>query len=438
MDYGQALEWLSSRLDLERSGMTRRRPTLERIEYLMDAMGHPERAYKVIHVTGTNGKGSTVRMASALLSACGFAVGSYLSPHLDSPRERMAYDGEPIPPEELAEELSAIRQLTEAFSIDASWFEIMTSAAFRWFADRGIDIAVVEVGLGGTFDATNVVKSDVCVITNIQLDHTEILGSTREAIAKDKSGIVKPDCSFVLGEPDPGLFPIFEQAAQNAPARSMSLKGRDFDSTKALVALGGRVVDFYTSRARYEEVYLSLFGAHQAQNASVALESAEELMGAAVPAEVVESVFATMRVPGRLEILGREPLVLVDGAHNPAGMRALGASLAEDFAGIGPFVAVVGMLSPRDPREMLDALGPERLSRVVCCAPRNPRALPPEALSKAAQERGLASEVVPECDEAVRRAVSLAGPDGAVVVAGSLYAVGEVRRALSKRSSGGH
>jgi dihydrofolate synthase/folylpolyglutamate synthase len=435
MNYEEALEWLSARLDLERTGGTRRHPTLERIEALVDAMGHPELAYKVIHVTGTNGKGSTVRMASALLSACGFAVGSYSSPHLDSPRERMAYDGDPIPPDELAEELSAIRQLTEAFSIDASWFEIMTAAAFRWFADRGIDIAVVEVGLGGTFDATNVVHSDVCVITNIELDHTEILGSTREAIAKDKSGIVKPDCALVLGEPDPELFPIFEQAALMAPTRSVSLRGRDFDSTKALVALGGRVVDVFTSRARYEEIYLSLFGVHQALNASVALEATEALMGAAVPKEVVESVFATMKVPGRLEILQREPLVLIDGAHNPAGMRALGTSLAEDFAGTGPFVGVLGMLSPRDPREMLEALGPEKLSGIVCCAPKNPRALPPETLSKAAQERGLPTEVVPECDEAVRRAISLAGPDGAVVVAGSLYAVGEVRKGFMQRRS---
>jgi len=439
---GDALAWLDRHVNLEaiERGVAGRAaaPTLERVEALVSAIGDPQDAYGVVHVTGTNGKGSTTRICSNLLAGTGLSVGTYTSPHLERLNERIARNGLAIGDEELCEQLTALSALEEflvardAWPTPPTWFELVTTAAFRWFADVAVEAAVVEVGLGGRYDATNVADGAVAVVTNVDLDHTEILGSTREEIAAEKSGIVKPGAVLVLGERDPDIARIFLDAARSVGADAVLRRSVDFDCTSNRAAHGGRVLDLRTPRAAYDEVYLPLFGAHQGDNAAAALAAAEALLGAPVAEDVVVEAFAATTVPGRLEIVGRRPLVVLDGAHNRAGIEALRDALDEDFAAPDRIVAVVGCLRGRDPGELLGALRGERLTGVVACAPPSPRALPASEIADAAASVGLAATVADTVDDALEIALARVAPDDLVLVTGSLYVVG-VARAAARR-----
>jgi dihydrofolate synthase/folylpolyglutamate synthase len=306
-----------------------------------------------------------------------------------------------------------------------SYFEILTAAAFRWFADLAVDVAVVEVGLGGTWDATNVVDAAVAVVTNVALDHTEYLGSTRELIAAEKAGIVKCGATLVLGETDPELESFF---LAREPARVLR-RDRDFAVLAQSLALGGRVVDLSSPQGSYPDVYLPLHGRHQADNAAIALAAAEAFVGAPLPATVVADGFASVRSPGRLEVVARHPLVLLDGAHNVAGATALRSALDEEFAAASRTL-VVGLLQEKEPHEMLTALGLDDAARLVCCRPPSPRALDPEDVARAAEELGFPPARI-EVSNSVRDAIGAAllstPDDGQLVITGSLYTVGAAR-----------
>jgi dihydrofolate synthase / folylpolyglutamate synthase len=424
--YQEALRYLDDHTDLERLvAGTWEAPTLDRMRSLAELLADPQHAQPVIHVSGTNGKGSTSRLLTQLLGAHNLSIGTYTSPDLERLNERISRNLEPIDDESLAEAIQAVAEIEGLSGIRPHRFEILTLAAFRWFADVAVDVAVVEVGLGGRWDATNVADGQVAVITNVGLDHTEVLGPTEQHVAAEKAGIVKPGATLVLGETAPELVAIFEQEAPTA----LWLRDRDFGCESNHVGVGGRVLDLRTPGATYQDVFLSLHGAHQGENAALALASAEAFFGRPLDEDVVREAFATATSPGRFEVVGRSPLVVLDGAHNPAGARAAAATLG-DFGVAGERLLVIGMNKGRDAVEMLEALDVRSARVVVATEADWVRAMPAEEIAEAARSLGVETEVVKSVPSAVQRAHSLASEDDLVLVAGSLYVVGEARRGL--------
>jgi dihydrofolate synthase / folylpolyglutamate synthase len=430
-DLSEALAWLDSHIDFESSMPTRRTlPSLDRMEKLAALLGDPHTAYPVIHITGTNGKGSTAAVTSSLLAAMGLSVGTYTSPNLARVNERIARNGDPIGDGAFTDVLDSLRRIESLMDEPPTRFELLTAAALTWFADEAVDVAVVEVGLGGTWDCTNIVHAAVSVVTNISYDHTEVLGPTLEDIARDKAGIFTDGGRAVVGETDPALVALFRTAADAAGCEEFWARGVEFACTSNRVAVGGRLVDLRTPGAAYGEVLVPLHGSHQGDNAACAVAAAEAFFGSPLPEDVVEEGMAAVRVPGRLEVVGRHPLVLVDGAHNAAGMTVLARSLTEEFTTEGETTAVVGMLTGRDPTAMLDALVSAGVRSVVVCAPDSPRAMPVGDVANAAASLGMEVSLTADPAEAARRAVARSGPDDRVVVCGSLYVVADAREAL--------
>jgi dihydrofolate synthase/folylpolyglutamate synthase len=323
--------------------------------------------------------------------------------------------------------LSELASLETMLGERSTRFELLTAAALSWFADDAVDAMVIEVGLGGTWDSTNVLHGDVAVLTNFSYDHTDVLGPTLEGIAADKSGIIEEGSIVVVGETRADLVAIVEAHAAEVGAGAVWVAGRDFGCEENRVAVGGRLVTLWTPGGRYEDILVPLHGAHQGKNAACALAAAEAFFGRPLDHAVVEEGFSIVRVPGRLEVLGRRPLLLVDGAHNVAGMTALGLALAEEFAVEGNSVAVVGMLSGRDPSAMLAALAPSDVSTLVACQPNSPRALPASDVADAGRAQGLTVHVEPSVLDALALARGLVNARGLVVVAGSMYTVGAAR-----------
>ncbi len=423
--------WLDGHADFELHMPNRAQaPTLDRIRALCDLLGNPEGACPVLHLTGTNGKGSSARILSELLAAQGLTVGTYTSPNIARVNERLVRAGEPISDEELTETLAALAALEPMMAERATRFELLTAAAFRWFADVAVDVAVVEVGLGGRWDATNVVEAEVALITNVSYDHVEILGPTLGDIAAEKAGIIKAGCQVVVGETSPELVAIFGRAAETAGAAGVWTRGEDFACEENRTAVGGRLLDIRTPGSSYPEVLLPLHGAHQGDNASGALAAAEAFFGTPLAPEVVEFAFGNVRVPGRLEIVGRRPLVLLDGAHNVAGAQALARALIEEFQVGGDIVAVVGMLQGRDPSAMLEALAAGGVRTVVACTAPSPRALPATTVSEAARAVGLTTVATEAVGDALALARGRVAEDGILLVTGSLYVVSEARGRL--------
>ncbi len=405
-------------------------PTLDRIRAWCRLLGDPERSCPVIHITGTNGKGSTAKILSEILAADGLTVGTYTSPNLARVNERLARNGEPIDDDELAEVLGSLATLEPMLPERSTRFELLTAAAFLWFADSPVDVAVVEVGLGGLWDATNVVDPDVAVVTNVSYDHVEILGPTLVDIATEKAGIIKPGCRLVVGETDPELLGVFLARAHECGVAETWVRGEEFDCVSRQVAVGGSLLDLRTPGARYPELFLALHGAHQGDNAACALAAAEAFFAAPLAPEVVEHALASVRVPGRFEIVGRSPLVVLDGAHNVAGAHALAATMRMELAVDGETVAVIGMLQGRDPSAVLEALRPAGITTVVACTAPSPRALPAATIAEAARALGLQALAADTVTEALDLARARLAPTGALVVTGSLYVVAEARTQL--------
>jgi dihydrofolate synthase/folylpolyglutamate synthase len=392
---------------------------------LCAVLGDPQDAQPTVHITGTNGKGSVARMTSALIGVHDLPVGTFTSPHLEVINERIARSGEPIRDDALAEVLTDLAGLEALLDHRPSYFELLAAAAFRWFASEAVAAAVVEVGLLGRWDATNVVDGVVAVLTNVGLDHTDGKADWRRRVAAEKAGIVKPGATFVLGATDPDLADVFA----DVPAAVTWRRGVDFGCTASRLAVGGRVVDLRTPGGSYPEVFLPLHGAHQADNAAIALAAAEAFFDRPLDAELVAEAYASVRTPGRFEVIGREPLVVLDGAHNLPGAEAAAATLEEGFAVAGERRLVVGVLGGRDPEELLRRLGAASAAEVVCCTPDSPRALPAEELVGVVTGLGGRARAVPDVGRALLAALDHAGADDAVLVTGSLYTVGAARAA---------
>lgn len=428
-------EWLDRHINLEagvgappRGGERKPRASLERMRRLLALLGSPEQDFRAIHVAGTTGKTSTTRMVTQLLRSAGLSVGTYTSPHLETLEERIAYDGEPIDPVELDGAFAIIRAVEDDMPEPPSFFEIVTAAAFREFADLAVDVAVIEVGLGGEWDATNLARSSVVTVTNVSVDHTEYFGETLSEIATAEAAVVEPNLPLVLGVTDPQLAAPFLDRGAHPVVR----RGVHFGARPPVMAHGGYVATFETPRAVYEDVFLALHGVHQVDNAAIALATTEAFFGAALPDEVVRDAFATITTPGRLELVAHQPMVLLDGAHNVAGCRALAEALTAEFP-TGPRVWVIGFLREKDPSEMLDALGIRADDAVIVCRPPSPRALDPQAVVEALgslAEAPRAIEVRDDPADALALARDGAPEDAQVIVTGSLYLVGAARALL--------
>jgi dihydrofolate synthase/folylpolyglutamate synthase len=429
MQYGEALNYLDEHASYEKTGRVES-PSLDNINTFMDLMGQPHLSYPVIHITGTNGKGSTTQIITQLLIAHGLQVGTYTSPHLEKLTERISRNNEPISEQDFADCVAAIADIEVIGGVRPSYFEVMTAAAFRYFADTAVDVAVIEVGMLGRWDATNVVNSSVAVVTNIALDHTEFAGPRLEDIAFEKVGISKPGSVLVVGDTNEELREIWN-AAESA---AVLLRGNDFEVSENELAVGGRMIDVRTERAVYKELPLPLHGQHQGDNAAIALTAVEEFFGNVLDVDVVREGFAAVKMPGRFEVLGRGPLVVIDGAHNPAGADVCAQVFFDDFSPEGKRILVVGALKGRDPQMLLSALRADEFDVVICCTAPSPRGLAANDLASAAKQMGCEQVVVCETVEAASdKALSIAREEDAVLVAGSLYVVGSARTYLRRK-----
>jgi dihydrofolate synthase / folylpolyglutamate synthase len=430
-DLRAALAWLDGHLDHESSSVgvaagDVQGLSLADMERLVGLLGDPQHDVPVIHVTGTNGKGSVSALVTSLLRAHGLVVGTYTSPHLDRVNERIRRDGEPIPDVELAEVLAGLAAVEPLLDHRPTWFELVTAAAFRWFAEAPVDVAVVEVGLLGRHDATNVVDAEVAVVTGIGGDHTDFRPGWELLVAGEKAGIITPRSTAVLGEMARELRDVFEA---EGPERLWAA-GVDFEVTSDALAIGGHQLDVAGSLGRYEDLFLPLHGSHQSRNAAVAIAAVEAFFDRPLDAEVVRDGLAAVDLEGRCEVLGHQPLVVLDGAHNPDALRALSSTVDDEFAVIGSRVLVLGMLAGRDPVAAAQAVAGMRPDLVVCTtADVGGRGLPAAELSAACSAAGLAVEVVADPAEAVARAVGRAAEEDLVVVAGSFRLLGTARAA---------
>ncbi len=418
-------------------------PDLTRIAAVMNFLGDPQATFPVIHITGTNGKTTTARIAESLLRASGLRVGRFTSPHLHTLRERITLGGEPISVErflQVYEEVIPVIEIVDARSLAEggprmTYFEVLVAIAYAAFADAPVDVAVIEVGMGGGWDATNVADGQVAVITSISMDHAHFLGNTLEAIATEKAGIIKADALAVVGMQQPVVLPMLAERAEEVNAR-MAFEGNDFGVLAREVAVGGQQISLRGLAGDYPDLFLNLHGAHQAHNALLALVAVEAFLGGGqqpLATEIVQEAFAEVTSPGRLEIVRRSPTVLVDAAHNPAGAEALATALAEEFAFV-KLVGVLAILGDKDAESMLEALEPV-LEEVVISRSTSPRAMDPERLGALAAE--IFGEhrvyVVPDLPSALDRAAELAdagGVGGGVIATGSVTTAADVRLLL--------
>jgi dihydrofolate synthase/folylpolyglutamate synthase len=435
-------EFAAVNRELEARGYTRIVFDLSRIETLLDMLGAPQRAYPSVHITGTNGKTSTARMIDSLLRAHGLRTGRYTSPHLESVRERISLDGEPIDEQRFVEtyrEVAAVAGLIDRkYGERLTYFDMTTAMAFAAFADAPVDVAVVEVGLGGAEDSTNVLHAGTCVITPIGLDHTEWLGYTIHDIATAKAGIIHSGATLVCAlQEEEAAEPILRRCAEMGA--TIAREGSEFGVLARKLAVGGQMLTLQGLGAVYDEVYVPLHGAHQAQNAAIALAAAEAFLGAGaarpLDAETVRAGFAGATSPGRLERVRTAPTILLDAAHNPHGMAATAAALTEEFS-FRRLVAVLAVLADKDAHTELELLEPV-VDEVVVTRNSSPRALPAERLAVLAAEVFGEDRVhvEDELPDAIATAVSLAeeesetGLAGAgVIITGSVVTVADARR----------
>ena len=431
---------------LEQRGFTRMVFDLRKIRDLMDVLGSPQRAYPAIHLTGTNGKTSTARMIDGLLRAHGLHTGRYTSPHLETVRERISLDGEPISEEQLVatyREVEPLAELIDARNPEAlTYFDMTTAMAYAAFADAPVDIAVVEVGLGGEDDATNVIEAGVCVMTPIGLDHTEWLGDTIEDIAWAKAGIIHQGATVITAvQTEEAMRPIAERCAEMGA--TLAREGSEFGVVERTQAVGGQQLTLQGLGGIYDENFLPLFGAHQAQNAALALAAVEAFLGAGkdkqLQPELIREGFAQVDSPGRLERIRSAPTILLDGAHNPHGMAATVSALEEEFS-FRHLVAVVAVLADKDASGLLDLLEPVA-ARIVVTQNSSNRSMPVEELAQLAigifgEDRVTVAQTMPD---AIEEAVVLAEEDTsgelsgvAVLITGSVVTVADARKLLKR------
>jgi dihydrofolate synthase/folylpolyglutamate synthase len=425
--YLEALTWLESHLDFERVAPNRQdTPSLQPIFDTLALLANPQQDYPCVHIAGTNGKGSTSTLTSALLSSTGLRVGTFTSPDLHALNERIAVNGEPIDDESLVGLVSRLADVETVSGLSLTRFELLTVAALLHFSDEGVDVAVIEVGMGGTWDSTNVIDSDVEVLTNVDLDHTAVLGTTIAEIALDKVGIFRADGVAIVATVDATVVQIARERAARL-ATTLWLLDESFFLEQNDLALGGRAITVLTPYQRYEEVLVSLHGIHQGMNAATAIVAAEAFLGRALGQFVVTTTLANARMPGRMELISRRPMIVVDGAHNPAGVNALVATLDGAFHVNGERRCVLGMLTGRDVDDMVGPLVTLGFAEFHCCAPLSPRAASASDVADAVRRAGGVAFEHPSGVAALAHARERSTDDDLIVVAGSLYLVGEVR-----------
>jgi dihydrofolate synthase / folylpolyglutamate synthase len=430
-----ATRWPESRIE----------PSLERIRDLVDLLGNPQHSYPVIHIGGTNGKTSTARMVDELLHELGLRTGRFTSPHLESITERISLDGEPLAPDRFAAAYTEVAPyldlIDQRHDVRLSFFEVLVAMAYATFADAPVDAAVIEVGLGGSWDATNVADGRVAVIAPIAIDHAEYLGDTVEQIAAEKAGILKPGSVAVLAQQTEAAAEVVLRRAAEVGA-TIAREGLEFGVQNREVAVGGQLLGLQGLAGSYDEVFLPLHGAHQAQNAACAVAAVEALLGGGrdpLDADAVRAALARVRSPGRLEVLRRGPTVLVDAAHNPAGARALAEAITEEFT-FANLIGVVAVLRDKDVLGILEELDPV-IELIVVTENSSPRSLDVQELAALAlqvfgEDRVDQGSSMPE---AIEIAVGLAERDaplggGGVLVTGSVVTAGDARHLLKGSS----
>jgi dihydrofolate synthase/folylpolyglutamate synthase len=430
---------------LSRWPETRLEPSLDRIRAFTELLGDPQRAYRSIHLTGTNGKTSTSRMIDALLRALDLRTGRFTSPHVEKMSERISVDGEPLDDEAFVRAFNDVAPYThlvdQAEAHPLSFFETVVGMAYAAFADAPVDVAVVEVGMGGSWDATNVINADVAVVTPIAVDHAHYLGDTAAEIAREKAGIIKPGATAVLAQQTADVATVLLERIAEVGA-TVAREGLEFGVVTRAPAVGGQVVTLQGLRGRYDDLFLPLYGAHQAQNAATALASVEAFVGGDEPLgdEIVRGAFAEITSPGRLEVVRRSPTIVLDAAHNPHGAEATAAALEDSFQ-FDPLIGVIGVMGDKDAEGLLAAFEPH-LAHVVVTQNSTDRALPADRLAVVAREvygddRVTVVPLLADAIDAAAARAEAAGSDalssGAVLVTGSVVTVGEARTLLGGR-----
>ena len=438
MDYKAALAYINTFINSEKSPDFSRQArfyNLERISRLLAKLGNPHRRLKVVHVAGSKGKGSTAALIASILTHAGYKIGLFTQPHLITPRERCRINSRLISEEEFAGYVGRLKPSIEAVAESesigqVSFFEIYTALAFIYFADNAVDFAVVEVGLGGRLDATNVVDPLVSVITPISLEHTAILGDTHEAIAKEKAEIIKPSRPVVLAPQLSEAQAVFEAIAADRDApmdgveRDIHLKRKDW-------SLNGQAFDLTTQSAFYPDLFLPLLGEHQAINAATAIACIERIRqeGYKVPRTSIYGGLKAVRWAGRMQVVGQSPVILLDGAHSPTSAEALCKAIREVFR-YRRLILVVGLMRDKDLQAIGQVLCPFADEIIATQAFDNPRVTPAEEIAQAWSETGTILHVCPSVREAIPLAQSIATTSDLICVAGSIYIVGEAMKVL--------
>jgi dihydrofolate synthase/folylpolyglutamate synthase len=430
MNFQQAIRELDSRQPEEMPD-----PSLDRIAALTGLLDHPELTYPSIHVTGTNGKTTTARLVSAIACAQGLSTGLFVSPHLQSVTERLTLCGQEISVAEFGEEYERLLPYLQEVDGGAgrlTYFEALTGLAYLWFADKPVQLGVFEVGMGGTWDATNLIRGDVAVIAPIGLDHVQQLGGTVAEIAREKAGIIKEGRVAVVRDQRNEAMEVIDRRAQEVGA-SLLVEGRDFHLAERSRAVGGQLLSVAGIHASYEEFFLPLYGEAAAQNAAAAVVAVEALLGRALDRRAVGKALGSASSPGRLEVASHHPLVLLDGAHNPDAARALVDAVTEAFKWERLHV-VLAMFEDKAVEEVVRILAP--LADVVYAARNSsPRSAAPERVAAPMRAEGV--QDVRELESvraAVEAARSAAGEEDLILVTGSFYTVGDARPLLLSSS----
>ncbi len=401
-------------------------PGLERTQTLLKLMGNPEKKLKFVHIAGTNGKGSTAAMTASILQKAGYRTGLYTSPYIYRFNERMQVNGSEISDEDLAAVTEFVKPLAESMEESPTEFELVSCIAFEYFYRQNCDIVVLEVGMGGAMDSTNVIETpEVAVITNIGLDHTEYLGDTIEKIAETKAGIFKENGSAVIYRSAPSVEKVLEETCRE---RNLKLKKADFDGINLISHdLQGQVFDCGDRK----NLHLPLLGNHQLKNAAVVLGIVDTLIerGWKITEQNIRDGLRDVRWPGRFDIVGTDPLFIIDGGHNPQCLEALVGNIQDYLAG-RKIIALTGVLADKDYADMYKPVMPF-VQQFVCITPPNPRKLEAEQLAQYLRNAGASATACASVDEGVRKAVELAGRDGVVMCFGSLYTIGAIKDALT-------
>ncbi len=423
MNYSEAIRDLDSR-----QSESMPNPSLDRIRAIAELMADPQLTYPSIHVTGTNGKTTTARLVTALACTHGLTTGTFISPHVTAVTERISVCDDPIAEDELADvygHLLPFLEHVDGLGRRVTYFETLTALAYLWFADKPVGLGVFEVGMGGTWDATNLIRSDVAVLAPVGLDHVKQLGPAIKDIAEEKAGIIKEGRVAVVREQRPGPLAVIERRCKEVDA-SMLLEGRDFALTLRVPGVGGQTMSIRGLHTSYDDLFLSLFGEQAARNAAASVAACEALLGRSLSYDAVREALGKATSPGRIEVVGRRPLVVLDGAHNPDAAEALASALMEAFQW-DRLHLVMAMFGDKDVETVVGMIAPIA-DRAYLTVNSSPRSAPIDRLANAVRGSGVTEpETFASVQEAVAAARGAAGTEDLILVTGSFYTVADAR-----------